>query len=75
MGSTTIANFKHIILGVGTYFPPINALSNQKRAIFRGMRTPRELKLRRFADHMIDINEYLTVFPGAKESEKSVRWN
>ena len=36
----------------------------------RGMRKPRELKVRRYSDLMININEYLVVFPGAKASDK-----
>ena len=34
------------------------------------MRKPHELKVRHYADRMIDLNEYLAVFPGAKASKK-----
>ena len=34
------------------------------------MRNPRELKLRLYADYIIDLNEYLTAFTGAKASDE-----
>ena len=36
----------------------------------RGMRNPYGLKLRRYADHLIELNEYLTLFPEAKLTAK-----
>ena len=33
------------------------------------MRKPRGLKLRRYSDHLIDINEYLNALPEAKASD------
>ena len=33
-------------------------------------RKPRELKVRRYAYRMINLNEYLAVFPESKSSEK-----
>ena len=36
----------------------------------RGTRKPRELKVRRYDDCMIDLNEYLALLPGAKASDK-----
>ena len=36
------------------------------------MRNPRELKVRRYAARMIDINEYLSALSGANASEKLV---
>ena len=35
-----------------------------------GIRKPRVLKVRCYADHMNDLNEYLAVFPGEKASDK-----
>ena len=35
-----------------------------------GMRKPHGLKLRRYADRMIDLNKYFYVFPGGKASDK-----
>ena len=34
------------------------------------MRKPHSLKLRRYADRLININAYLDVLPGSKASEK-----
>ena len=70
---TTSEHSKFIILGLGTYFFPINSLSRQKRVMFHVMRKLRGLKVRCCAYRMIDLNEYLDVFPGAKASEKCVR--
>ena len=36
-----------------------------------GMRKPRGLKSRRYGACLIDLNEYLPVFPGAKAGEKN----
>ena len=44
VGSDTPEKFMSIILVLGTYFFPVNALSNQKRAIRRIMRKPRGLQ-------------------------------
>ena len=49
---------------------PVNALSKQKREMCHGMRNPRGLKVRCYASCVIDINEYLDVFPGDNSSQK-----
>ena len=36
----------------------------------RGMKKPHSLKVRRYLVRMIDLNKYLSVFPGAKEGNK-----
>ena len=36
-----------------------------------GMRNPGGLKVRRYAACLVDIDEYLNVFPGANISDKS----
>ena len=36
----------------------------------RGKRKPQELKVRRYDDRMIELNEYLALLPGAKASDK-----
>ena len=68
--STTSENLKSNILGLSTYFFLVNALSKQNRAMRRGMRKLRVLKVRRYAVCMIDLNKYLAVLPGAKASDK-----
>ena len=70
LGSTTSENLKSIILGLVTYFFPVNALSKQKCVMRRGMRNPRGLNIRLYAAHMIGLNKYLSIFPWAKANEK-----
>ena len=70
VGSTTSQNSKNIILGLGTYFPPVNALSKRKCAMCRGMKNPRGFKVRFYAACIIDLNKYFSVLPGAKESDE-----
>ena len=36
----------------------------------RGMRNPRGLEIRYYAAHIIDINDYFSVLPRAKASDK-----
>ena len=66
VGSTTTTHLNRIILGLGTYFFLVNALSRQKRAMRRGTRKPYELKVRCYAALMIDINEYLDALTVSK---------
>ena len=61
-----------IIIGLGTYFPPVNALPNKNRTMRRGMRKPRSFKVRCYAARLVDLNEYLHVLPGENISEKIV---
>ena len=63
-------NLNHIILGLGTYFFPINALSKQKRAMHHGMSKPCKLKVRLYDACLIYLNYNLGVFPGAKANDK-----
>ena len=69
VGSTTLENLTSISLGLGTHFLPVNALSRQNCAMRRGTRKTCGLKVRCYADHLIDINEYLDVFPGENPSD------
>ena len=52
-----MAHLNRVILGLGTYFPPVNTLSKKKCAIRRGIGDPCESKVRRYAAHMIELNE------------------
>ena len=47
VGSTTIEHLNLNILGLGTYFFPVNALPKQKRVMRHIMRKPIGLKVRR----------------------------
>ena len=70
--SANLVTVESIILGLGSYSFPVNSLPKQNCAIRRGMRKSRGLKVRRYADRLIDLNEYLTSFPGAKTYRKIV---
>ena len=61
-----------IILGLYSYFFPVNSLSKQKCAMHRGIRNPRGFKLRQYVAHLIDLNKYFYFFPGAKISGKKI---
>ena len=68
----TTTHLSRIILGLGTYFYPANTLPKQKRVIRCRTRKLRKLKLRRYTSFFIDINDYLSDFPGEKSSDKIV---
>ena len=57
VGSLTIEHLNRIILGFGTYLFPVNVLSKKKRAMHRIMRDPGKLKVRRYYDCIIDLDE------------------
>ena len=59
-----------IILGLAAYFPSVNLLSKQKRAMRCGMRKPHVIKVRRYAARLIDLNEYLDLLPRANLTDK-----
>ena len=65
VGSTTLGN----LIRFFWVLVRINAFSKQKCAMRRRMKKPRGLKVRRYADHIIDLNKYLSVLPGAKEGD------
>ena len=55
VGFTNSENLKNIILGLGTYFFPVNALSKQKRAMRRVINKQKILKVRRYNACMIEL--------------------
>ena len=59
----------YIILGLGAYFFPVNALPNQKRAIRCVTRKLHGLKVRCHSSSLVVLNEYLVVLPGKKISD------
>ena len=59
-----------IILGLGTYFPPINVLSNQKHDMYHGIRKPCKLKVRGYVEHMSEVNKYLAILRWSNTSDK-----
>ena len=60
----------YIIRGLAQYFPPLNSLSKQNRAMSHGIKKPRSLTVRRYATRLIDLNEYLAYFPGDTLNDK-----
>ena len=70
MESTTPITMEYFIKGLYLYSPPVNYQSKRKRAMRRGMRKLRGLKVRHYADFLIDLNEYLTSLPGDTLSGK-----
>ena len=68
-------NLNQVILGLVTYCLSINALSQQNCTMHRGMRKPRELKIRRYAACKIVINEYLAASLYFRQMIKLVRHN
>ena len=65
----TISHLNRIFLGLGNYLFTVNVLSRKNRSMRHGMRNLRKLKVRFYAVQMIDLNEYLAAFPGAKSGE------
>ena len=68
VGITTSKKLKSIILGSVVCFFPVYVMSKQKCAMCRGMRNQCGSKVIHYDACMIDINKYLAVFPGSKES-------
>ena len=44
-------------------------VSKKKIGIFHGMSNPRELSVKHYADHVVEVDEYFTVLPGTEASE------
>ena len=57
-------NVDYIIRGLAQYPPPVNFLSKYKHAMRRRMKKMCILIVRRYAVHLIDLNEYLASFKG-----------
>ena len=54
----------YIILGLGTYSSPVNALSKKMHAIHRGMRKTSGLKVGISSACLVELDKYLAVLPG-----------
>ena len=72
MGSITISNLNQVILGLETYFYPVNALPKANFMMRSVMINPRKLIERHHAACMIGIYNYFTALPGEKASDKNV---
>ena len=60
----------YYIKDLSFYFPPVNLLSIQKRAMRHGINKTCSLKVRLYAGRLIDLYQYLASFPGATLSDK-----
>ena len=65
-----MAHLNQVVLGLCTYFYPVNTLSNKKRKTHLIISNIRELKLRRYTNHMVNLNECLSVFSRDHSSDK-----
>ena len=70
MLETRLLETRYKILVLDTCFLPIIALSKKNRAVTQAMSNPCELKVRRHDTRMIELKEYLAVFPGGKSEGK-----
>ena len=60
----------YLLKGLAWYFPPVNSLSKQNRAMRQCMKEPRGLKMRRYDAWLIYFIEYLVSFQGATMADK-----
>ena len=68
--STTIEHLNLIILILGYYLLLLMRYQKQNNVILHILRKPLELKLRCYADRLVDLNEYMPAFPISKERDK-----
>ena len=69
-GGLTNNHLKLIQEGLLEYFFTINLLSNQKFATRRAIRKPQSMTFNRFAARLIEMNNFLPLFPGLDVSRK-----
>ena len=65
----TLLDVDYLLKGLAWFFF-VNLLSKQNLAMLRCMKNPRRLKVKRYAVHLVCLNEYLASFPGATMSNK-----
>ena len=56
--------------GLTRVFPPINAPSKQKHTVRRTMSKPWDLLFKRFAAWLMELNDYLPIFPELSDTNK-----
>ena len=69
--NTETLNVDYYIKSLALYFPPVNSLSKQKRAMRRRTNISRSLKVRRYTVRLIDLNEYLASLAEATLADKN----
>ena len=70
--SSTPLILEAIVLRLGMYFFPVNAMSKKNCAMCRKIRNPYGLKVRCYAARLVGLKKYLASFPGSKMTGKSV---
>lgn len=69
-GTETIDHFKIAIQGLISHVFPNRALLLQKQYMRRYLRKPLGMKIRNFMSRLVEINEYLTLFPPFGDNQK-----
>ena len=64
------AHLKHIQEGLIGYFPTINSLSGKNNVMRRAMHKPWYLPFKRFSARLMELNNYLPIFPGSSDIKK-----
>ena len=67
VGITTLENLKNIILGLGMYFPPVDALSKKKHVMRHGMKKQAHVQI--FDCESVTLKEYVNMFERMEKSE------
>jgi hypothetical protein len=63
IGAETIQHLDEVLKKVAGSVFPLRSYANQKQAMRRFMRKPRELKIREYVERILELNEYLVYFP------------
>ena len=69
-GGSTNNHIKLIQEGLLEYFFPIDSLSKKKRAMRRAMSKPWSIIFKHFAARLMEMNNFLPIFPGFYNSKK-----
>jgi hypothetical protein len=69
-GTETIEHFKIAVQGLVSHVFPNRALVLQKQYMRRYLRKPIGMKIRNFMSRLVEINEYLKLFPPYGENQK-----
>ena len=67
--SMTMAHLIQVILGLCTYFFPVNVSYKKNCAMHLGINKPCKLIVRCYADILINIHKYFAAFPGEKAGD------
>ena len=70
VGGTISLTVETIILGLASYFPPYELATKAKAPYVPLNEEDSRFKVRRYADYLTDLNEYLDSLPGSKLSKK-----